>query len=402
MKAEIVSIGTELLLGNIVDTNTAFLANELAALGIDLYYVSSVGDNRERLAGVLKQAWGRSELILTTGGLGPTQGDITREVVAGVLGEKLEISPVLQQNLVNYFTHRHMEMPSNNLKQATLIPSASPLLNPIGTAPGWWVEKDGRILVDMPGPPAEMNLMWRNEVVPRLKEKTGGIILSRVIKTFGLSESKMDEILAPLISCSNPTLATYAKVDGIHLRITAKSDAKAEAEVMIAHCEADIRAAISDAIWGCDNETQGSTVGQLLIARKLSLAVAESFTGGLLTQLLASTNQSRSFFRGGLTTDSVEVKVALGLESQLTEGAASPEMALAMASLVRHKFGADIGVSIEGKSDSADPGATAKIFVAIAGPDTNQQEVQSYTGRLHQMKTRAPCYALFNLIKRLG
>ncbi len=205
MRAEIISIGTELLLGQIVDTNTQFLADQLALLGIDLYYTSSVGDNYERLLGVLRQSWQQSELILTTGGLGPTEDDITREAIAGLLDEELEVEPSLKQNLVNFFVQLDLEMPLSNIKQATLIPSATAILNPQGTAPGWWIEKDGRIIIAMPGPPSEMQFMWRNEVFHRLQQKTKAIILSRTIKTFGLSEAKVDELVAPLLSSPNPT-----------------------------------------------------------------------------------------------------------------------------------------------------------------------------------------------------
>ncbi|MFC1931991.1 competence/damage-inducible protein A [Chloroflexota bacterium] len=160
MKAEIISIGTELLLGEIVDTNTQFLANELSLLGIDLYFTSTVGDNMERLLGAFKQAWQRSDVILTTGGLGPTQDDITREAIAKFLGEKAEVDEGLKESIVNYFAQRGIEMPQNNIRQATLIPSSTAISNPYGTAPGWWVEKDGRIIVTMPGPPSEMQFMW--------------------------------------------------------------------------------------------------------------------------------------------------------------------------------------------------------------------------------------------------
>ncbi len=217
MKAEIVAIGTEILLGNILDTNTQFLASQLASLGIDLYFASSVGDNPERLTHVLKQAWGRSELVLTTGGLGPTEGDITRETIGAVLGEKPVVDEAIAKQIEAFFTQRRMTMSANNRKQAMLIPSARSIPNPIGTAPGWWVEKDGHILVVMPGPPGEMQLMWNGEVLPRLEKRTEGIILSRVVKTFGIAESKVDELLSELTKKANPTVATYAKTDGIPL-----------------------------------------------------------------------------------------------------------------------------------------------------------------------------------------
>ncbi|MDD4859218.1 MAG: molybdopterin-binding protein, partial [Dehalococcoidales bacterium] len=223
MKAEIIATGTEILLGEIVDTNTSFLAGELATLGFDIHFASLVGDNFERFTGVLRQAWERSDIIITTGGLGPTQGDITRDVIAAFLGEQTFVDDGLKQNLTEFFSRLGMTMPENNLKQARLIPSAQALLNPLGTAPGWWVEKKGRIIITLPGPPGELQPMWRNQVVPRLQKQSGAVILSRVLKTWGLSESRVDEMVAPMLSSKNPTVAIYARQDGIVLRITAKS-----------------------------------------------------------------------------------------------------------------------------------------------------------------------------------
>jgi len=249
LKAEIITSGTELLLGEITDSNTPYLADQLAGLGIDLYYSSTVGDNYQRYSGVLKQAWDRSDLIITTGGLGPTQGDITRDVIAGLLQEELTIDPDLKKELIEFFSRRGIEMPENNLRQATIIPSALALRNYSGTAPGWWVEKDGRIIVTLPGPPAELQSMWTNQVLPRLQAKSGAIIVSRTLKTWGLSEAKVDEMVAPFLSTANPTLAMYAGTDGIRLRITAKADTEDEARALITEREKDIRGILDDYIW---------------------------------------------------------------------------------------------------------------------------------------------------------
>jgi len=401
MRAEIISIGTELLLGEIVDTNTPFLANQLSLLGIDLYFTSSVGDNYERLLGALRQAWQRSGLILTTGGLGPTQDDITREAIAGLLDEEREVDTDLKQSLVNYFTNLGLELPPTNIKQATLIPSAAAILNPRGTAPGWWVEKDGQIIIAMPGPPSEMQFMWQNEVFPRLQQITGAVILSRTIKTFGLGEGKVDELVAPLVTSTNPTLATYAKPDGVHLRITAKAAKPEEAQEMISRQEADVRAILSDYVWGVDDETSESTVGQLLVAKGLSLAAAESYTGGFLTYTLAGAPQSRGYFKGGVIATSDEAKVALGLNPHLLAGP-SAEIAAAMASLARRKLDAGIGIGIEGYTELVDEVVMGKVFIAIDSAQTKQNTVQSYSGRHYQMRRRAAYHALFDLRKLLS
>ncbi len=403
MRAEILSVGTELLLGEIVDTNTPFLANQLALLGIDLYFTSTVGDNPGRLSEVLKRAWQRSELIITTGGLGPTQDDITRDAIAELLGEKMQVSEELKQDIVSFFARRGIEMPQSNVRQATLIPSATAIPNPQGTAPGWWVEKDGHIIVAMPGPPAEMQFMWQNQVFPRLQERTGAVILSRMVKTFGLTEAKVDELLTSLMSSSNPTLATYAKLDGIYVRIAAKTARLEEAQEMISKREAEVRAILGDAIWGLDDETQEGVVGQLLAARGLSLAVAESFTGGFLTHILSGADESHRYFKGGIIATSDEVKVALGLDAHLLTGSANAEIATAMAVLARRQFDANIGIGIEGEGRAESPGGMlpGTVFIAIDSEQIGQHPVKSYSGRLYQMKRRAAYYALFDLMKLL-
>jgi nicotinamide-nucleotide amidase len=399
MKAEIISTGTELLLGEVTDANTSFLAGELAALGIDLFFTSSVGDNYERLLGTLKLAWGRSELILTTGGLGPTQGDITREAIAGLLGEKMEVDPALKASMTKFFAERGIEMTPNNLKQATLIPSAQAIPNPQGTAPGWWTEKEGRIIIAMPGPPGEMQPMWRNQVAPALQRRSGAIILSRTLKTFGLPESTVDERLAGLLKSPNPTLASYAKQDGIHLRITAKAASTEQARAMIASHEKAVRDIIGEYIWGVDDDALETVVGQLLIKKGLSLAVAESFTGGSLIQILARAPESGRFFKGGFYTAADEAKLALGL----VWGAGSKgNIASAMASLARDKMKASIGIGIEGYTETVDKIPMAKVFIAIVGSKTEQSSVKNYSGRLTQVVGRIAYQALFDLRKFLA
>jgi len=399
MKAEIISTGTELLLGEVADTNTSFLASQLAALGIDLYYMSSVGDNFERLSGALKLAWQRSDLILTTGGLGPTQGDITREAISGLLGEKMEVDPGLKAALVKFFTERGIDMSPNNLKQASLIPSAQAIPNPRGTAPGWWAEKGGRIIIAMPGPPAEMQPMWQNHVAPALQSRSGAIILSRTLKIFGLPEGTADEQLAALLKSPNPTLATYAKTDGIHLRITAKAGTKEEAEAMISGHEIAVRAIVGEYIWGVNDESLETVVGQMLVKKGLTLAVAESFTGGSLIQILSRAPENSRFFKGGFYTASDEAKLALGL----VWGAGSTgNIATAMASLARDKIGANIGIGIEGYVETVNDIPMAKVFIAIVGPKSGQSLVRNYSGRLTQVVGRIAYQALFELRKVLA
>ena len=334
-----------------------------------------------------------------TGGLGPTQGDITREAIAGLLGEKMEVDPGLKVALEKFFAERSIAMTTNNLKQAMLIPSAQAIPNSRGTAPGWWAEKDGKIIIAMPGPPAEMQTMWQNHVAPALQRRSGAVILSRTLKTFGLPEGTVDEQLAALLKSPNPTLAIYAKQDGIHLRITAKASNLEEARRMIAGHEKAVKDIVSEYIWGADDDVLETMVGQMLIAKGLTLAVAESFTSGSLIQILARAPESGSFFKGGFYTASDEAKISLGL---VWGAGNTAKIASAMASLVRDKMQAGIGIGIEGYMEKADDIPTAKVFIAIAGPKSGQSLVLNYPGRLTQLGNRIAYSALFELKKFLS
>jgi nicotinamide-nucleotide amidase len=400
MKAEIIASGTELLLGEITDINTPFIANQLATLGIDLYYVSIVGDNHERFMGVLRQAFSRSDITIITGGLGPTRGDITREVIAGLLGEEMAIDPGLKEQITGYFARLNLEMPENNLRQATLIPSATALPNPLGSAPGWWVEKSGRIIISLPGPPGEMQPMWEREVIPRLEKKGEAVIVSRTLKTWGLSEARIDQMVGRFMSESNPTLALYAKQDGIHLRITAKAASQEEAARLITHRESEIRELLKDHIWGADKDTLEGAVNQLLLEKGLTLAVAESVTGGLLSYTISCLPGSQEFFKGGITAANRKS----GTESRLLcdcEEEASLNSATRMAIAVRQKFGADIGIGIDGYIRAENGAAAGKAFIAISMSQGGQDITQAYPAGSYQLVRRSVMHAFFLLRKML-
>ena len=405
MKAEIISIGTEILLGEITDTNAPFLAAELPGLGIDLYWISQVGDNQARLVKTLKRAWQRSDLILTTGGLGPTEDDITREAVAELLGEKLKPDPVLERELREFFTRLGRDMPLTNLKQATIIPSAEAIRNPSGTAPGWWLEKDSHILVAMPGPPREMQPMWQNAVLPHLRPKVGGVIISRVIKLFGLAEAKVAEMVSPMLSSANPTLGVYAKADGIYLRLAAKARGEEEAGEMIAPLEAELRQLLGEHIWGVDSDTLPVVVGRLLAQRKLTLAVMESYTGGLLVATLSECPEVASYFKGGLVACSDEARVACGVDYRLISesGGESPEMAQAMAEVARSRLGAAVGVGVTGEDELSE--AEKRLFgtfhIGIAYGKNKRVVTSNYPGGRARVRHWAVAATLFELKKAL-
>jgi nicotinamide-nucleotide amidase len=304
MNAEIISVGTELLLGNITDTNATYLTQELAALGINCYWVSQVGDNLGRLTEALGRAWDRSDLTVVTGGLGPTEDDLTREAISALLGEEPVIQPEAEAEIRAFFAGRKLPMPETNRKQATLIPSAQFLPNPIGTAPGWWVEQPRpagvgaasagvRRIVAMPGVPFEMRRMWSQEVAPRLVGQSGAVLASRTLKVLGLGESAVEEQVRDLIHTSNPSVGTYAKQDGIHLRLTARAAAPARAAALLAPLEAAMRTRLGPAVWGVDDETLENVVGGLLAGRGLRLGLIEvgGITGGHVARMLTNATQ---------------------------------------------------------------------------------------------------------------
>jgi nicotinamide-nucleotide amidase len=361
MKAELISVGTELLLGETLDTNSHYIAGRLPALGIDLYYMSKVGDNLDRLGEVLGRSWDRSDLAITTGGLGPTEDDLTREAIAALLGEELTVDPDIEAWLRAFFSRRGATMPERNLKQATLIPSARALPNPRGTAPGWWVEREGRIIVALPGPPVEMERMWEQEVEPELEQRhPGTVLVTRTLKTAGMGEGHVDELVSPLLKSQNPSIGVYARADGVHLRIGAKASTKEEARELIEPVEADVRRLLGDIVWGADDDTFEGVVGELLRSYHLTLGTMESCTGGLLADTVTNVSGSSVYFRGGIVAYATEMKVAFGVSAEVIErhGVISAECALDMARAARERFGADVGIGITG----------------VAGPESQEEE----------------------------
>ncbi len=406
MKAEIVSIGTEILLGEITDTNASYLAGQLPSLGIDLYWVSQVGDNQIRLVEVLKRAWQRSDLVLMTGGLGPTGDDITREAVAEMLGEELQTDPVLEQTLKELFARRGIKMAPNNIKQAAVIPSAESIPNERGTAPGWWVEKGGHILVAMPGPPREMHNMWDVEVLPRLRQKTtDAIICSKTVKVYGFPEGTVDIMVSSLFSSSNPTLGVYAKPDGIHLRFTAKAQNQQQAEEMVAQGEAKARVIFGDAIWGTDDDILVSVIGHMLAEKGLSLAVMEYCTGGLLAATITGAPGISKCFKGGLIAYSNEALKDYGVDVGCIDdyGVISSEMAQAMAKLGRLRLQADIGISITGVigPDELEGKPAGTMYIGLDNGENKKIIKRNFTGDRSRVKNWVTVAALFELRKML-
>ncbi len=404
MRAEILSCGTELLLGHITDTNATYLAQSLAPLGIDLYFVSQVGDNQERIVETLRRAWQRSELIIMTGGLGPTEDDLARESISALLGETMQVDPTLEADLRAMFARMAVQMPERNVKQATLIPSAQVLPNPIGTAPGWWVAKDGRIVVAMPGVPREMYRMWQEQAIPRLQPFVGGSIFTRILRVIGLGESTVEERVSSLLHSNNPTIATYAKDDAIDVRITAKADSVEEAEQLVATMEVEARQMLGSSIFGVDRETLASVVGRLLQERHQTLGVMESLTGGLLASAITDVSGSSSYFLGGLVTYSADLKAQMGVPREILAqyGAVSKETASAMAHAVRERLGADIGLGITGVAgpDPLEGKPVGTVYIAVEGPEGSITTDNAGRRVTRSDNKRLSVHAALNLLRR--
>lgn len=403
MKAGIISVGTELLMGEVVDTNASYLASQLPLLGLGLESIVVAPDDMERLAEAFGEAWRRFDVVLVTGGLGPTQDDLTREAMARVLGEEMSVSPALEEDLRAIFAAMGREMPLSNLKQAALIPSARSIPNPRGTAPGWWVAKDGKIAVIMPGPPAEMQRMWEAEVMPRLRAAIRcEAVAVRTLKCLG-SEGEVGEKAAPVFAMGNPALGVYAKPDGIHLRLIARAPDEAGAAALLAAAEARLKEALRRQVWGTDADTLEGRAGSLLAGRRLTLATMESCTGGLLAAVITDVPGSSAYFKGGFVSYSIEMKVALGVDAGLIEdrGVVSAPVAEAMARVARRQLGADIGLGVTGVAgpDPLEGRPPGLAYIGIATENGSRAVEGRFPPRRVDVKRLVVTHALHLLIQ---
>ena len=414
MRAELISVGTEILLGEITDTNSQYIAARLPAIGVDLYHKSTVGDNLSRLVEAIERALQRTDVVLLTGGLGPTEDDLTREAIAQVLGEEMFVDADAERQLRAFFAARGVAFAERNIKQTMLVASATAIPNPRGTAPGWWVEKDTstddpagtKYIIAMPGPPAEMQRMWEHEVEPKLMKLAGeGVLVSRVLKTIGVGESTIDEMVAPLLKSTNPTIGVYAKPDGVYLRLAAKAASQAGAWVHIAPVEEEARRILGPIIWGADNHTLEGVVGDMLDQRALTLATMESCTSGLLASTITDVPGAAQYYKGGYVSYSTQMKMGLGVSADVIEnhGVISAETASAMAAAARRNLDADYGIGITGIADNDEvegkPPGTMHIAVASEfGADNISYTF--YQGR-QATKRRAVTTALFLLRRTL-
>ncbi len=351
MNAEIICIGTELLMGELTDTNASWIAGRLPALGVELQWVGIVGDDLPKLTQAFRNGMERSDIIFTTGGLGPTQDDLTREAVAAALGETPQVQEPQLEELRQWFRNRGQDMPAHNVKQAYLIPSAQFVTNRNGTAPGWWAERDGKHIICMPGPPGENRAMWADEIDERLRSMIDTeVTITRNIKTLGLGEASVDEIISEFFGLENPYLGIYSKADGIHLRIIARAADEAAAREMIAPVEGAIHERLSPYIWGYDDDTPELSVGAALVERGMTLATMESVSGGFLANTITEAPDSSRWYRGGSVAYTAGAIVAAGVDADVleTHGVVSQQTANSMALAAQFQTDADFGIGVTG------------------------------------------------------
>jgi nicotinamide-nucleotide amidase len=355
MNAEVISVGTELLLGQIVDTDAVFLAQMLSRLGINLYYRTTVGDNQQRLHAALQLAFSRADLVITIGGLGPTQDDLTKEAVAKAVGDTFVMDEAhlawLQKRMAGWGQEN---VPDSFWKQAWVPKHGRGLPNTVGTALGALFEKDGKAAVCLPGPPNELIPMAESSLEPYLLEKTAGnrtVILSRTLRIAGMGESQVEELAKDLMASENLTVAPYAKTGEVHLRVTTRAGTTEEAEALIGPCVAALRERLGTVVYGVDDETLENVVVGMLTLLGQSLALAESCTGGLIAKRLTDVPNASHVFGLGLVTYSNEAKTEfLGVtpETLAQFGAVSSQTAKAMAIGARMAGKADLGLSVTG------------------------------------------------------
>lgn len=406
MRAEIISVGTELLLGQIIDTNAAYLSQELAGLGIGLYRRSTVGDNPQRLRQAIEEALDRSELVITSGGLGPTDDDLTKEIVAQVIGLPLVLHQPSLDSIRNYFARMGRKMTENNYKQALIPEGGKVLPNPHGTAPGIAVKAKGKLVVCLPGPPRELKPMFCNHVLPLLQGESKGVILSRVLRICGLGESMVAEELSDLLARqTNPTIAPLASEGEVKLRLTTRTNSVEEAVRLLDEMEAKVRERLGIAIFGVDQETLEHVVVRLLTQRQETLAVAESCTGGLLASRITDVPGASEVLDRGLVTYSNRAKEELlGIPAEVIsqKGPVSPEVARLMARGVKEKPGTDWGIGITG---IAGPGGGTKekpvglVYLALEGPEVSIVQKLRWNGDRILIKRRTTQAAL-DLLRR--
>ncbi|QCX32762.1 competence/damage-inducible protein A [Caloramator sp. E03] len=408
MIAEILSVGTELLLGDTLNTNAQYLSKRLADLGIFVYFQTVVGDNSERLKKAYDIAFKRADIVITTGGLGPTKDDLTKEIGAEYFGKKLILHEDLLEEIKGYFKKLNRDFAKSNEKQAYFPQGAVILPNENGTAPGCIIDEKGKMLIMLPGPPFEMIPMFENYVVPYIKKYIDGAIVSKVIRTFGIGESHMAEKVSDLIeNMTNPTVAPYAKQNEAILRITARAKDEFEAKKLIEPIAQEIKKRLGDYIYGEDEDTLENVVGKMLIDNNLTISTAESCTGGLVAAKLINYPGISKVFIEGAVTYSNEAKISrLKVKKETLEkhGAVSSQVAAEMALGIAKASNTRIGISttgIAGPGGGSDEKPVGLVYIGLS-IDGNVKTIKyNFSGDRQKIRERAAMYAIDFLRREL-
>ena len=409
MIAEIVAIGTEILMGQILDTDAQYLSRRLQSLGISVYYHQAVGDNPQRMRDTIALALSRSDIVITTGGLGPTQDDISKEIAAQLLGLEMQFDEASWQAIRGYFDRLGRECPENNKRQAMFAEGAHILPNGCGTAPGCMIEKGGKIVVQLPGPPHEMAAMFDGQVYPRLAEMTGGCIVSRYIRTYGIGESALAQQCAKWIEAGGEvTAAPYCSLGEAQLRVTARGESESAALGKLLQVVDELTALLGDYVYAVTETSEGSmeeAAGRALTEKGLTVATAESCTGGLVAARLVNYPGISSALNEAHVTYANEAKVkycGVNPETLKAHGAVSEETAREMAQGLRERSGADIAVAttgIAGPGGGTETKPVGLVYVACADRDGVCVQRLQLTGNRERIRSLAALRAL-DMIRR--
>jgi nicotinamide-nucleotide amidase len=406
MKAEILAVGTELLMGQIANTNAQYISKKLPDVGIGVYYHDVVGDNPERLKQCLSLALSRSDVVIMTGGLGPTQDDLTKETVAAAVNRKLVLDQESLDKMRSFFSRFNRKMTQNNVKQAYLPEGCTIIRNKNGTAPGCIIEEGGKVIVMLPGPPSEMKPMFDETVLPYFAAKSEYRLESRFLRIFGIGESAMEDMLIDLIDAqTNPTIAPYAKDGEVTLRITARYSMDSKEEDLITPVENEIRKRLGDAVYSNENKNLEEVAAQLLLDRRTTIALAESCTGGLLAEMLTEIPGISAVFDRAIVTYSNRSKVEeLGVRQETLDryGAVSAQTAAEMAEGIRKVSSTDLGIAVTGIA-GPDGGSPEKpvglVFAALAHKDGVEVKKLDLWGNRNRIRHVTSLH-VFDMIRR--
>ena len=408
MTAEILAVGTELLLGDTLNTNAQYLSKELAGLGVAVYHQTVVGDNPARLKKAYAEAFERADVVITSGGLGPTKDDLTKEIGAEYFGKKLELVPEAFEVLKSHFSRMRRPMTQNNEKQAHFPVGSTIIPNSNGTAPGCIIEENGKILIMLPGPPRELVPMFEETVAPYLRERTDGMYVSRILRICGVGESSAEEMIKDLIEAqSNPTIAPYAKTNELTFRVTASAHTEEEAQKLMEPTIKELYNRFGDNIYGEGKETSlAQVVVNKLIEKNMTIAVAESCSGGMVASAIVDIAGSSKVFMEGVVTYSNESKIKrLGVKAKTLEkfGAVSEETAEEMAAGVAKSAGTNIGIGITGIA-GPDGGSEEKpvglVYIGICINGKTEVREFKYSGNRQRIRGRAVT-STFDTLRRL-